>query len=94
MHRKLKFLRLFLVASTLIFVFTGCGDDTRFTIIDPTTSGISFINQLSSTAELNPYTYKGFFNGGGVALGDLDNDGLMCTCVNQAPSFNRIVVTN
>ena len=39
-------------------------------------SGIAFINQLDYTEELNPYTYRNFYNGGGVAIGDVNNDGL------------------
>ncbi|MFZ9503660.1 MAG: FG-GAP repeat domain-containing protein, partial [Cyclobacteriaceae bacterium] len=39
-------------------------------------SGITFSNNLKFTAELNPYTFRNFFNGGGVAIGDINNDGL------------------
>ncbi|WP_221409452.1 VCBS repeat-containing protein [Marinoscillum furvescens] len=40
-------------------------------------SGIHFENTLSYTEEFNPYTYRNFYNGGGVALGDVNNDGLL-----------------
>jgi enediyne biosynthesis protein E4 len=39
-------------------------------------SGIEFNNSLTYTERLNPYTYRNFYNGAGVAIGDLDNDGL------------------
>lgn len=39
-------------------------------------TGISFTNKISFTEEYNPYTFKSFLNGGGVAIGDLDNDAL------------------
>jgi hypothetical protein len=39
-------------------------------------SGINFTNVLRYTEELNPYTFKNFYNGGGVAIGDINNDGL------------------
>ncbi len=39
-------------------------------------SGISFNNKLDYTAALNPYTYRNFYNGAGVAVGDINNDGL------------------
>ncbi|MGB0879278.1 MAG: VCBS repeat-containing protein [Polaribacter sp.] len=38
---------------------------------------IDFSNTLVETEKLNPYTYKNFYNGGGVALGDINNDGLL-----------------
>jgi hypothetical protein len=44
---------------------------------DMTSSGITFNNSLKYNEELNPYTYRNFFNGGGVALGDINNDGLL-----------------
>lgn len=40
-------------------------------------SGIEFSNDLSPTAELNILTYLYYYDGGGVAAGDLNNDGLI-----------------
>ena len=40
-------------------------------------SSLHFENQLSYTEEFNPYTYRNFFNGAGVAMGDVNNDGLL-----------------
>ncbi|MFN5134730.1 MAG: VCBS repeat-containing protein, partial [Chitinophagaceae bacterium] len=41
-----------------------------------TNSGISFINTIESSDENNVFKYRNFYNGGGVAAGDLNNDGL------------------
>lgn len=40
-------------------------------------SGINFRNDLTFTEQLNPYTYRNFYNGAGVAVGDVNNDGLL-----------------
>ncbi len=48
-----------------------------FSLLDNDTIGIDFINQLDYTEELNTYTFRNFYNGGGVALGDINNDGLI-----------------
>lgn len=40
-------------------------------------TGISFINQLTFNDEFNIYTYRNYYNGGGVGLGDFNNDGLI-----------------
>ncbi len=39
-------------------------------------TGITFRNDVPYTEEFNTYTYRNFYNGGGVALGDINNDGL------------------
>lgn len=52
-------------------------EDSLFTAIPAASSGIDFNNALSYTEEFNPYTYRNFYNGGGVALGDINNDGLI-----------------
>ena len=48
-----------------------------FTAIPAKQSGVIFNNALSYTEDFNPYTYRNFYNGGGVALGDINNDGLI-----------------
>ena len=55
----------------------GCSkNDALIFIDDYPNSGVDFNNQLELSYELNPYTYRNFYNGGGVAIGDLNNDGL------------------
>ena len=39
-------------------------------------TGVTFANRLSETHDVNVFTYRNFYNGGGVALGDLTGDGL------------------
>jgi len=39
-------------------------------------TGIQFSNTVHDTKELNILNYRNFYNGGGVAIGDINNDGL------------------
>ena len=48
-----------------------------FTAINPAETGVTFENELSFDEEFNIYTYRNYYNGGGVALGDVNNDGLL-----------------
>lgn len=41
-----------------------------------TTTGISFANTISNTEDFNIFSYRNFYNGAGVGIGDLNNDGL------------------
>jgi hypothetical protein len=38
-------------------------------------SGVYFENKLAYTEQMNPYTFRNFYNGAGVAIGDINNDG-------------------
>ncbi len=38
-------------------------------------TGISFTNEVKDTKEMNILNYHNFYNGGGVAIGDINNDG-------------------
>lgn len=49
---------------------------TLFTLKKPTETGVFFENTLTYTETFNPYLYRNFYNGGGVAIGDVNNDGL------------------
>jgi enediyne biosynthesis protein E4 len=59
-------------------LFTSCGNDTShlFTKLDKSTTAINFNNTLFEDGPLNVANYLYFYNGGGVAIGDINNDGL------------------
>ncbi len=44
--------------------------------VPSTSSGITFNNTITESPEVNYFTYVYAYNGGGVAVGDIDNDGL------------------
>ncbi|MCG8533233.1 MAG: hypothetical protein MI749_21610, partial [Desulfovibrionales bacterium] len=48
-----------------------------FTLLSRAQTGIDFENNLDYTEEFNVYTYRNFYNGAGVGLGDINNDGLI-----------------
>ncbi len=66
----------------LIFVlgFFSCKpqveENNPLTLISQEHSGIDFINKVEDTEEFNIHKYLYFYNGGGVAIGDVNNDGL------------------
>lgn len=53
------------------------GDHTLFTLLNVDKTGVDFINKVDDTEEFNILTYRNYYNGGGVALGDINNDGLV-----------------
>lgn len=51
--------------------------DTLFRKVESSESGIEFVNKLTFDMKFNIYTYRNYYNGGGVGLGDVNNDGLI-----------------
>ncbi|SFA87165.1 VCBS repeat-containing protein [Algoriphagus aquimarinus] len=72
-----KFLAFFILVLAFSCSEKKAETPTLFQSIDPASSGISFRNDLPFDEEFNIFTYRNFYNGGGVALGDVNNDGLL-----------------
>jgi hypothetical protein len=82
----LKFGTIEMRNSSLVFligmgVFFSCkekkAEETLFELVPSEKTGIAFENTLISTDSLNILEYLYFYNGGGVAAGDINNDGLV-----------------
>ena len=61
-------------------LFSACKTNTEavtlFTSLPAGQTGIQFENRLTDTDTLNILDYLYYYNGGGVAIGDINNDGL------------------
>ena len=59
-----------------LLIFSSCKQEELklFTKIDSNDSGISFNNKIVETDSFNILTSEYIFNGGGVAVGDFNND--------------------
>ena len=60
---------------SLLACFACRDNKPRFIVTDPTETGVGFTNQLTETEQENVLTFEYFYNGAGVAAGDLNNDG-------------------
>ena len=80
----------------LLAGLAGCSSDKAesplFTRLESTQTGVGFQNVLHNTDSLSILDYLYFYNGGGVAAGDLNNDGLtdLYFVANQEP--NRLYI--
>ena len=74
----------------LMALVSGCtgSSDTLFEPVDPEKSGVAFSNDLTDTEMFNIVDYLYFYNGGGVSVADINNDGLtdIYFTANQKPN--------
>lgn len=80
------------IYATALFIFIGLlscnktveqsnlsrsSDTTQlFTLLKSQDTGVDFINEVVDGEKFNILTYRNFYNGGGVAIGDINNDSL------------------
>ncbi|RZV69901.1 MAG: CRTAC1 family protein [Flavobacteriaceae bacterium] len=51
-------------------------EETLFTLLSSEETGVDFRNDIKNQKDFNIFKYRNFYNGGGVAIGDINNDGL------------------
>lgn len=61
-----------------------------FTMVPSSYTGITFNNALYEDEAINFYSYGYLYNGGGVAIGDINNDGLPDICFSSTTGFNKL----
>ncbi len=77
-----------------VLLFSRCSSDSTpseaplFRQVPAAQTGVDFVNTLHNTDSLSILDYLYFYNGGGVAAGDLNNDGLtdLYFVSNQGPN--------
>ncbi|MFT5863195.1 MAG: hypothetical protein ACI828_001852, partial [Flavobacteriales bacterium] len=86
----MKFTRtyLFFGVIALVLLFASCTSETQttatpeqstntlFKLLPSDSTGINFVNVIENQKDFNIFRYRNFYNGGGVAIGDINNDGL------------------
>jgi hypothetical protein len=80
-HKKFSFFSLIFLLVTVLF--SACKEsgytppkNPLFVEVGAKESGIDFRNDIEDDSVFNEITYRNFYNGGGIAIGDINNDGL------------------
>ncbi len=88
MRIRTQFLKDSLIVLFLSLVIVSCETDkkdtseeavaesTLFNLLPSERTGITFVNKVENQKDFNIFRYRNFYNGGGVAIGDINNDGL------------------
>ncbi|MDI9357001.1 MAG: VCBS repeat-containing protein [Chitinophagaceae bacterium] len=74
----IRFIHLFLLSilASCIYKKDIPQREYLFSSLPADSTGILFENNLPHTEQVNPYTFRNFYNGGGVGIGDINNDTL------------------
>ncbi|WP_435357964.1 VCBS repeat-containing protein [Emticicia sp. SJ17W-69] len=71
-------MKFILTTYFFLVVLFGCKQktDKLFEKVSSKNSNVDFVNSLKADEKLNAFTFTNFYNGGGVGIGDFNNDGL------------------
>lgn len=67
-----KFFSLLILGLSIV----SCKDEPELFLNPSPETGVTFKNTLEATEDMNILDYLYFYNGGGLAIGDINNDGL------------------
>ncbi|WP_461050341.1 VCBS repeat-containing protein [Spirosoma arcticum] len=86
-------MKTWFISLSLLVISTACQKKTPlFERTNPQATGVTFINQLQETEQENVLAFEYFYNGGGVAAGDLNNDGLVDLFFTGNQSTNKLYI--
>jgi hypothetical protein len=87
----------FCILVVILLGFVSCkkeaspaAESILFDLKDNKSIGVDFVNTLTDTKEFNVYKYRNYYNGGGVAIGDINNDGLQDIYMVSNQSSNKL----
>ena len=74
-ENSIKYLLLFFAGIFCLSCQTSI-NEKLFNDLSAEATGLDFTNQLSNSEDFNMIDYLYYYDGGGVAIGDINNDGL------------------
>jgi len=87
----------FIFVLALAIFYSSCHKDqntesenTLFSLLSNDSTHINFVNFVKNTPDFNIFSYRNFYNGGGVAMGDINNDGLQDVYLTSNMGENKL----
>lgn len=83
---------IYLLLTVLASAMSAMAQQKLFTSLPSSQTGINFRNDIIEDANLYYYKYEYLYNGNGVAVGDINNDGLQDIYFSSATGFNKLYI--
>jgi enediyne biosynthesis protein E4 len=88
-------MRYLYIVITIILI-SSCKDEGNelklFSLVNSLDSGLESRNDIQHTENFNVFSYRNFFNGAGVAIGDVNNDGLADVYLTNNMTANKLFI--
>lgn len=75
LHGCIRYRLRILIPVCFLLILACRHRDTMFDLVDSSHSHIDFNNRITESDSINPFDMEFLYNGGGVAIGDFNNDG-------------------
>ncbi|WP_462254893.1 VCBS repeat-containing protein [Ferruginibacter sp.] len=85
-----KLYRCFYFLLLLLFADAANAQQKKFTLLSPQSTGINFRNDIVEDATMFMYLYENLYIGGGVSIGDINNDGLPDIYFSSTRGYNKL----
>jgi hypothetical protein len=83
----------FFILLSVTYLFISCNRNTKlFELIPAAKSGIEFENKIVEHDSINPIDLTNIYNGGGIGVGDFNNDGLQDLYFTGNQVANRLYI--
>ena len=97
----MRSIKILLTIFILLVFFGSCKNkdqndfnpkDALFQLMPSAKTGITFNNKVTDLSNFNIFNYRNFYNGGGVAIGDVNNDGKPDIFLTSNQGSNRLFI--
>jgi len=84
-------MKFYFIAISFSFIFISCRHDKEAPLFQlQENTGINFTNPVKDGKLENSFYFRNYYNGGGVAIGDINNDGLCDVILTSNMSENKL----